>query len=171
MKKNELSLLHATFWILLSIMLLSGTGFFLLRYYKNFTVERSQNAAFRLETIIQTGDKKEALKTVYLAELMGLSYDRPSNYYTFDTKEAEMKLCKSPFIKSAIVKKLKPKTIYVDYTVREPIAWVGDYENVAIDREGRIFPVFPFFSPKKLPKIFLHLPPFGEADPFQEERV
>jgi hypothetical protein len=156
MKKEYLSLPMAIFWIFLSVVLLSGSSFFLLHYYKHFLIERRNNPSYRIETIIQTGDKKEALKTVYLAELMDLSSDKPSNYYTFDPHGAEKKLLQSPLVKTAFVKKIKPNTVYVDYTVREPIAWLGDYENILIDEEGRIFPAFPFLSPKTLPKIYLN---------------
>ena len=58
--------------------------------------------------------------------------------------------------------------LYVDYTVRQPIAWIEDYVNIAIDKEGYLFPFTPFFSPKHLPQRFTSgLPPFGipEADP------
>jgi hypothetical protein len=54
--------------------------------------------------------------------------------------------------------------VYIDYEVRKPIAWLSDYKNIAIDREGFLFPVAPFFSPKQLPEIYLGLPPFGAPE-------
>jgi hypothetical protein len=49
--------------------------------------------------------------------------------------------------------------VYIDYAVRQPVAWLGDYENIALDREGIPFPFAPFFSPKHLPVIYLGLSP------------
>ncbi len=119
----------------------------------------------RIVSIVQTGPEKEALKTAYLAEILGLSIDRPLSLYAFDSGAAEKKLRASPLIKSAIVKKVPPGTVYIDYEVRQPIAILADYKNVAIDREGYLFPIAPYFSPKAIPEIYLGLPPFGaEAD-------
>jgi hypothetical protein len=41
------------------------------------------------------------------------------------------------------------------------LAYLADYDNVVIDREGYPFPCTPFFSPKNLPEIYLGLSPFG----------
>jgi hypothetical protein len=50
---------------------------------------------------------------------------------------------------------MSPGTIYVDYTLRDPIAFLGDYENTAFDEEGYLFPFRPFLAPKALPKVFV----------------
>lgn len=125
---------------------------------------RLQNPSHRITAIVQTGPEKEALKTVYLAELLGLSADRETNLFAFDLKQGEEKLLASPLIAKAKIKRWQPETLYIDYEVRKPIAWLGDYQNTAIDREGYIFPVAPFFSPKELPEIYLGLPPFGSGE-------
>jgi len=69
----------------------------------------------------------------------------------------------SPLIKSAEVRKIPPGTIYVDYVSRVPIAFLADYANTAIDAEGVPIPFKPFFTPKKLPEIYLGLDG-GERD-------
>lgn len=125
---------------------------------------RLNDPAYRISAIVQTGPEKEALKTVYLAELLGLSADRETNLYAFDRKKGIEKLLASPLIGKAEIKRLPPKALYIDYEVRKPVAWLGDYQNIAIDREGYLFPVAPFFSPKELPEIYLGLPPFGTAE-------
>jgi hypothetical protein len=51
--------------------------------------------------------------------------------------------------------------LFIDYTAREPLAWLFDYENTAIDEEGYLFPVSPFFTPKNLPEIYLGCAPFS----------
>src|SRR5690606_3496846 len=70
----------------------------------------------------------------------------------------------SPLISTAKINRLPPNTLYIDYTVRNPIAWLADYKYTAIDREGYLFPVIPFFSPKELPGVDLGLPPFGAPE-------
>jgi hypothetical protein len=162
MKSKKLSLAQSLGWILFSTLLISGSVFVLLYYYKKQRVEGSIDSSERITAIVQTGPKKEALKTVYLAELMGISVDRPEPLFRFDVKRAEEKLLSSPVIKKASVKLLSSGTLYVDYTTREPQAWLYEYENTAIDEEGYLCPVYPFFSPKNLPEIYLGLPPFGQ---------
>lgn len=122
---------------------------------------RLTDPSYRITAIVQTGPEKEPLKTAYLAELLGLSSDIAVNLYAFDIKQAQQKLLASPLIAEARIKRLVPDTLYIDYEVRRAVARLGDYHNVAIDREGYLFPISPFLPPKELPEIYLGLPPFG----------
>ena len=110
-----------------------------------------------LTIIVQTGPQREALQTTYLAQLMELSAESPICTGQFDIKKASAALLNSPVIKEAKVFFLRPGILYVDYTLRQPIALLADYENTAIDVEGKIFPLSPFFPPKNLPEIYLGL--------------
>jgi len=139
-------------------LLVSIAGYFIWVHFNDKRINDPKNHIF---TIIQTGSEKEALKTVYLAEIIGLSSDSPTSLYVFNCKAAEKKLLDTPLIKSANVKRIPPNAILIDYEIRKPIALIADYKNIAIDREGHLFPFFPFFSPKELPELYLGLPPFG----------
>lgn len=141
----------------LCTLALSLTGYWLWTSYRH---ERLTDERYRVATIMTTGPEKEPLKTAYLAELLGLSADRPTPLYAINPKIAEAKLLSSPLIAHAKVKRIPPATLYIDYEVRKPVAWLADYTNTGIDREGCLFPVAPFFSPKHLPEIYLGLPPF-----------
>lgn len=132
--------------------------------WKKYRHARLNEEKYRITAIIQTGSEKEALKTAYLAELLSLSADQPVSLYAFNLKKGEQKLLSSPLIREARIKRYPPGTLYIDYEVRKPIAWLADYRNTAIDREGYLFPVAPFFSPKQLPEIYLGLPPFGAPE-------
>ncbi|MBS0603640.1 MAG: hypothetical protein JSS60_01240 [Verrucomicrobia bacterium] len=160
-KPVYLPLTHALAWIVGSTLLFSGGSYSAIkRYVKN----RHQNVSdpqFAIRSIIQTGPQKEALKTEYLAELLGISSDRPVSAKFFSLSRAKERLLNSPLISHADVKLIKPGTLYIDYTIRQPIAWMEDYENVVLDKEGFLFPFSPFFSPKHLPSIYLGLAPFG----------
>lgn len=123
--------------------------------WKKIRKKRLVDEAYFIRTIIQTGPEKEALKTAYLAEVLSLSTDRATSLYAIREKDAQKKLLSSPVIAKAKVKKMPPSTLYIDYEVRKPFAYLGDFENMGVDREGYIFPIHPFFSPKRLPEIYL----------------
>ena len=132
--------------------------------WSKHTSDKILDEKHKIVSIIQTGPVKEALKTAYLAELLGLSIDHPTSLYAIDCAAAEKKLLSSPLIKTASVRKRPPNSLYIDYEVRKPIAMLSDYKNVAIDRDGYLFPFDPFFSPKQIPELYLGLPPFGAPE-------
>ena len=125
------------------------------KYQKAFSYDN------QIHSIIQTGPQKEALKTEYLAEILQISRDVPISMIFFNEEAAKQRLLSSPLIAQADVKVLKPATLYIDYTIRQPVAWVEDYENVVMDKAGYPFPFYPFLSPKNLPYIYFGLSSFG----------
>ena len=120
---------------------------------------------YKIVAIVQTGPEREALKTATIAELLHLCVDQPISLYAFDVKQAEQTLLDCPLISEAQIRRVFPGTLYIDYTIRKPIAWLFDYQNCGLDKEGHFFPVVPFYSPKNLPEIYLGLPPFDVNDP------
>lgn len=167
-KPVHLPLTHALAWIIASTLLVSGSFHLILKHYFYHRQSISRDPRYAIHSIIQTGPQKEALRTEYLAELLGISLDRPYSSLTFDLEKAKERLLQSPLISRVEVKLIRPNAVYIDYTVRQPIAWIEDYANIVIDKEGYLFPFSPFFSPKNLPALYLGLPPFGmmsEVDP------
>lgn len=152
---NKIPLGKALKAILLSVIFISGSATLVFLYLQNVREKQKFDPAYNIVALVQTRTENEALKNVYLAELLNLSIDRPTNLYSFNSKEAQAKLLSSPVIKHATVKKMRPGTILVDYVMRRPIAFIGDYSNTAIDADGVIFPFKPFYTPKKLPTIYL----------------
>jgi len=132
--------------------------------WKKTRLARLSDPGYFISKIIQTGPEKEALPTAYLAEILELSTDQPIHLFSFDLKKGEEKLLASPLIAKASLKRMAPNALYIDYEVRKPIAWLGDYRNTAIDQGGYLFPVSPFFSPKELPEIHLGLASFGSDE-------
>lgn len=131
---------------------------------------RIQDSAYRLTTIVQTGPEKSPLPTKYLAEVLGLSRDVPVSLYSLDLEECARKLEASPYIEKALCKRLPPNALYIEYTVRHPIAYLADYDNMAISAEGYLFPIAPFFGREEsLPEIYLGLPSF-ESPPDSQGR-
>lgn len=154
---SHIPLRRAVMWILLSTLAVSGSAALGLLYFKYVRGMRGTDPKFNIIAIVQTGPEKEALKTVYLAELLGLSVDKPTNLYRFRSSEGKEKLLASPLIKSADVKKIIPGTLYIDYVARKPVAFLEDYTNTAIDMDGVMIPFKPFFTPKRLPIVVLGL--------------
>lgn len=131
--------------------MISGSAAIGVSYYKLLKQRKFQDKHYEITAIVQTGPEREQLKTVYLAELLDLSVDKPINIYAFDVKRAKEKLLANPLIKEVEVKKVLPRTLYINYSIRKPIAYLGDYANTALDDEMVLLPFKPFFSPKKIP--------------------
>lgn len=157
LKNSKIPLKSAIFWILFSVLFVSGSAAAGLFYYRHIRNERFQQPQYNIIAIVQTTPDKERLKTIYLAEILNLSIDNPTNLFRFNAKEAQKTLLGSSFITKAHIKKILPNTIYIDYTLRKPVAYLLDYTNTMIDREGICFPFKPFFTPKKIPEIYLGL--------------
>lgn len=154
---EQIPLNRAFLWILLSTLMISGSAFMGWLYYQHVKGKRLQDEQYRIVAIVQSCPQQEWLKTGYLAEWLDLSLDQPVNLYQFNIREGERKLLSCPLIKKAFIQKIRPGTLYISYEMRVPIAYLGDYSNTAIDIEGYLFPFRPFFTPKKLPILYLGL--------------
>lgn len=138
----------AIFQILFSTLVISGIPWLIFGIYTYLWVLKLGDPQYTIAAIIQEG---QGIKTEWLSKLMGLSEGKPVNLYQFDAKKAQKKLEKFPAIQSASINKIFPQTLYIQYELRKPFAFVEDIPNAAIDREGILFPYAPYFSSKKLP--------------------
>lgn len=154
-------------WIVGSLLIVPGSTVKLYEYF----FKRPKPLPHYLCRMIATGPQREALSTSYLAELMQLSADCPTLFNQFDRDLAEKGLRASPVIKEASIKVIKPDTVYVDYTVRKPMALLDDFENTAFDEDGVVFPMIPFFSPKKLPEVYLGIKTVRWGHPLQGHQM
>lgn len=155
MSENKMSYNRSLLWILLSTLLISGSAFTGWLYFLHLKERRLHDDQYRIVAIIQSStDSVDTLKSVYLAELLDLSLDKPKNLYQFNIKQGISALLNNPLIRSATIKKILPGKLWVHYQLRKPIAYVGDYANTAIDEEGILFPFKPFYTPKKIPTIY-----------------
>ncbi len=156
----RLPLTHALGWIVGSMLFVNGIAYSCLKMYLKVRHNAGQEEKL-IRSIVQTGPQKEALKTEYLAEILGIGGDYPASISSFNLNKAREKLLLSPLIAKASVSIIKPNILYIDYTMRQPVAFLADFENVAIVKEGYPFPFAPFISPKNLPEIYLGLSAFG----------
>ncbi len=164
----KIPLVQAVAWIVGSMLIVTGGTHKGLQFYQQYQAKRKVSY---LSRIVQTGPQREALKTTYLAELMQICADRPTAAAFFDPGLARGRLLASPVIKEAFVRLTEPDTIFIDYTVRQPAAWLYDFENIALDEEGYPFPVYPFFTPKKLPEIYLGIQQFSWNQPLSDQKT
>ena len=127
-----------------------------------FVQQRLSNAP--ITAIVQTG----GLPTEYLAEILDIAVDKPTSLTHFDLKEARQKLLATHLISEVTLKKMKPNHLFIDYTVRTPIAILGNYTNTGIDDEGIVFPLLPAYLPKNLPELIIDASnnPWGERVEF-----
>lgn len=167
---EKLKLSKAIFIIFLSTLLVSGSNFLIFTMVRIHHKNRVTCPKYNIKAIAQN-QNEITLDANYLAELMGLSSNNPTNLFAFDEKRAVNRLLLSPIIKEAEVKKIKPNCIFVDYKVRKPIAYLYDLENVAIDEEGYIFPVNPFYPPLDLCKFYINLEEFKGYRKIDSPRV
>ena len=140
-------------WIVGSALFIPGGAYKLFQEHLRLDYKHRHHSTYHIKQLRQTGP----LATGYLAELMGLCVDRPMSIYQFDLDRARANLLKSPLIKEATIRARPPQTLTIDYVVRTPLARVYDYENLALDEEGHLFPFHPFFS-QKIPEVYLALP-------------
>lgn len=116
-----------------------------------------------IQKVVQNGP----LPTLLLTELLDLSVDHPIAFKEFDSKKATQKLANYPFFHTVDVKKLRPSTVSVQYRLREPCAKLGERSNTVLDKEGILFPLLPYFSPRRLPELVVGEP--GEGSIGQEK--
>lgn len=95
------------------------------------------------------------LPASYLAEVLGLSVDQPTFLNQVHLETAKQHLLETAIIKNAELKLLSPNTLWIEYQTRIPYAYLQDYSNTALDPEGVLFPYAPYYSPRRLPQIYL----------------
>ena len=143
------------FWLILSIPVFSGIPFAIYTLVGSYRQKIAQDPRYLIQNICQTGSRKCALPTEYLAELLELSCDQPDHLYQISLEEKTALLQKSPLIQSASVAIMPPDTLYIDYEVHVPIFQWIERENTGIDIQGRLLPLQPFFLKDDLPKLSL----------------
>lgn len=148
-----------------SLMLLLSYG--LIVHQKKTKKNRYESPEYSIQHISQMGPIKEALKTIHLVELLGLSTDHCTNLYQLDELQSKQKLLNSGVISQVNLRKKPPNLLEIDYEIRRPIAYLADYSNTLVDDQGVIFPLSPYFTPKILPSFYLGV----KIDPFTYGKV
>ncbi len=151
---KKLAFPKAFFLIFSSVLVISGPCYATFFFYRSYLWQKRKDPTYKIEAILQTSQGTKRLSTQYLAEKMGLSKEKSENIFLFQERKGEELLKSSPFIKGAIIKKMKPNTLYINYRLREPVATIFDLENILVDKEGFLFAnIFQ----ETVPEIYLDL--------------
>ncbi len=139
--------------IVISVFITGSCALGTFLFFDYFPCGTFRQNSFYIQKIVQAGSSFQGLKTAFFAEHLRLSVDAPTPFHSFDCRKAEQTLLKTALFKEVYVKKMKPHTVFIHYTLRTPLAYFGDYANTVLDEEGVLFPLLPFFTPKKIPVI------------------
>ncbi|MCH9627426.1 MAG: hypothetical protein S4CHLAM2_10660 [Chlamydiales bacterium] len=153
--------------IALSTFCLTGGTVGAYLFYRYTQHLHATNASSVVQAVVQATADYTPLQTAYLAEVLELSQDKPVYLSQFEIDEAHERLKATHLIRHALIKKIKPNILYIEYDVRKPLAFLGDYSNTIMDEEGVFVPYLPFYSPRLLPEIYLGAQappnPWGES--------
>ncbi len=152
---KRLSLFAALSWIVLSTLVVTPTIYTGVRFFQKEREKHLTSPEYQIRSIIQTSSIKRGLNTAFFAERLSLASDSPQNIYHFDTKLGEKKLFDTAVFREVSITKRYPDALYIEYEMRIPHVKIGDYQNVAIDRDHIAFPIMPFFASRKIPEIYL----------------
>lgn len=152
-REKKIPLKRALIAILLSVVIVSGPFFLVWGMNHYMLSTRRANSAYNVVAIAQHCTSGEPLLTGQLAALLGITKEH--NLFSLDFQALSKKLLDCPVIKEATVRPIVPSIVCVEYATRQPIAAVADIADAGIDAENVLFPLYPFFSKKRLPKIYL----------------
>lgn len=113
-----------------------------------FYKQGEERAPEEIAKIATLSSSSEELKTEAIVEWLNLSVEKKMTLETFNLREGVQNLLKSLVILQAKIYKLPPSALVVSYTLREPLAYVLNWKNCAVDEAGVLFPL-PHFSLQK----------------------
>lgn len=150
-----MSLNRSLFYIVLSTVMISGTSWGAWAGWQYWQWKLENDSRYPVRAIMTKSLGGEPLRPSIVAEWLNLSVTKTMNLYRLNLNEAKKKIERQLPVKRAIVSRIPPSTLMVEIEMRRPIALVGERSNIGIDEEGNVFPLVPFYTPKKLPKIFV----------------
>ena len=122
----------------LPVLVLAGTGLWAVKSgaaaaLGHGIVEMSTLAGLSVNQVLVQG----RIETAPAAILSALDVHRGTPILAFDPEQARKALEQLPWIKSAVVERRLPDTLYVRITERKPIAlWQNDHKMVVVDADG-----------------------------------
>ncbi|GAB5411294.1 MAG: hypothetical protein ChlgKO_04080 [Chlamydiales bacterium] len=171
MRTKKVPLPKALAIIIVSTLLISGSGYYIMRSWQKHQIKRINDPRFFLRYI----QNKSEFPTPYLEELLGLSQESHVSYYAFNEKKARDQLQCYPYIEKAKVSKQFPQNIKISLKLREPFAKLLDFESTLIDQKGYLLPQFPLYQNSTFPEIYLGLKDFDptiyRAQEFWQENL
>ncbi|MCB1119327.1 MAG: hypothetical protein KDK65_05145 [Chlamydiia bacterium] len=145
-------------FIILITLFMSGIPWSYWIFQKVRCYHRLHNSKYLIRSICQETHGPDHLPTPFFAEILSLSRDHPVHADRLPLAQMEAKLLQTHLFQAVHLNVLPPNTLHITYTLREPVAYLTDLSNTAIDATGTFFPIEPYFTPKNLPLLTLGLP-------------
>lgn len=124
-------------------------------FYKHLMQKKRLDPIYIVTTIESKTEGDEILRPEIIAEWLNLSVERKVNLYAIDLRKAAALLKKQMIVRKVAVTRKPPSVLAIEAEIRKPVAFVGERSNIALDKEGNVFPFHPFYTPKKLPKLYI----------------
>lgn len=169
--ERKIPLTRAIGYVVLSVCTIWGSLILTWLVHKAVLQKRQADPRYTIAAIVQTCPQKERLQNWQLAEMLNLSRDKPLNLYAFDPASASATLLRCPAIKKATCRRQPPSIVHIDYVCREPYALLADFSNVALDRERVSFPLRPYFTPKRLPELYVGVSELSYNTPLETKEA
>lgn len=113
-------------------------------------MEMTARLGLRVEDIEVVGRHTTAAKTI----LAALDARRGTPIFAVDPSRAAVRLDKLPWVRSAVIERRLPDTLYIHLAERHPLAlWQHDHRIQLIDRRGKVIRVADLAPFAKLPMV------------------
>jgi|GEM_PF-3033138 len=156
MRKKTVTTKEAFLFVLKATCIFWSLTYVLYALYSHCRYRLEESPSYNIVAVVSKSPVQKKLPPRLLQEILDLSQDKPTNMFRFDMKRAKQRFEQYGCFKKVKMRLQRPGVLIVDYDLYEPYAALGDYENLAVDRAKKhIFPMHPFFTPKKLPEIYL----------------
>jgi hypothetical protein len=136
------------FWKRASLFLILGVMSLIGIYGLKMLIQSKKEVPYRVLIAVAKGN--EILDTPLLCEILGVNAQQNLSFEQMRHRAYNYGIFTSLFLSSRSGGKL-----YCRYTLREPIYQLGNRAHTYMDLEGNSFPSAPFYSPKKLPRLYL----------------
>lgn len=142
--------------IFFSTLVISGIPWASWWGYGEWMAKKGRDPRYDVRAVMTKSlSGSEPLKPAVIAEWLNLSVSNKKNLYQLDLTQAQKMIERQAPVKKALLTRVPPSTLLVEVEMRRPIAMIGDRTNMAVDEEGKTFPLDPFYTPKKLPRLFI----------------
>ena len=141
------------------------TGAFLL---KRWYCDRSKSQGEKtIQQIISHPCSEYRLPHSLLTQLLNITPQ--TSLMTIDLKRCKERLQDALVFEDIRLSKAPPSTLYISYRLRRPVAQLAAIDNIGVDQNGTLFPLYPFYTPLALPSLFLPLSPQPTVSELQQE--
>jgi len=155
------------FVIILALSTFFWTGvFFVKRSWSDHQRSSCQDPRWTIRRIASHPQSEYRLPHALLTQLLGIT--PTTSLYAIDCKELAKRLLTTEIFEKVHVSRAPPSTLYVSYCLKRPVAQLATVQNIGIDAQGEIFPLYPFYAPLFLPSFVVPVSDSSSLTELQE---